>query len=259
MPRSAPNRFATSNSTGRTTVLPASTLARSSRSFTSSDEGVGRLPDEADLALLLGLERRRRRAPRAAARERLDRVHRRAELVAHVREEARLHLVGAPQVIRLLVELRVERDDAAVRVLELAVEALELLLAAPELVERAQQLLVLALDLLEGVRAAPGGASAVRTRADVGAVRSGRAAGQELLEHDRRAAPGADSISKWSISRRAPTIPSPIPVARPVAAVEDPPEVARCPGPSSVSGPTAPAGWCSPSIAELDACRRARS
>ena len=36
MPRSAPKRFAISNSVGRTTILPASTLARSSRSLTSS-------------------------------------------------------------------------------------------------------------------------------------------------------------------------------------------------------------------------------
>ena len=36
MPRSAPNRLPTSNSMGRITIFPASTLARSSRSFTSS-------------------------------------------------------------------------------------------------------------------------------------------------------------------------------------------------------------------------------
>ena len=37
IPRSAPNRFDTSNSEGRTTLFPASTLARSRRSFTSSE------------------------------------------------------------------------------------------------------------------------------------------------------------------------------------------------------------------------------
>ena len=41
----------------------------------------------------------------------------------HVREEPRLQLVGAAQVVRLLVELRIERDDAAIGVFELAIEA----------------------------------------------------------------------------------------------------------------------------------------
>jgi hypothetical protein len=46
--------------------------------------------------------------------------------VAHVREEARLQLVGAAEVIGLLVELGVERDDAAVRVFELSIQRPEL-------------------------------------------------------------------------------------------------------------------------------------
>ena len=69
--------------------------------------------------------------------------------MGHVREEARLQLVGAAEVIRLFVELGVERDDAAVGVLELAIEVHELLLLALQFVERAQQLLVLALDLFD--------------------------------------------------------------------------------------------------------------
>ena len=64
----------------------------------------------------------------------------------HVREEARLQLVGAAEMIGFFVELRVERDDAAVRVLELPIEVHELLLLPLKLVERAQQLLVLLLD-----------------------------------------------------------------------------------------------------------------
>ena len=55
-------------------------------------------------------------------RQRQDRVQRRAELVAHVGQEARLQLVGAAQVVGLLVELGVQRDHAAVGVLQLAVE-----------------------------------------------------------------------------------------------------------------------------------------
>ena len=82
------------------------------------------------------------------ARQPEDRVHRRAELVGHVREEARLQLVGAAQVVRLLVELGVEGHHAAVGVLELAVQVRELLLLALQIVERPQQRLVLLLDLL---------------------------------------------------------------------------------------------------------------
>ena len=54
------------------------------------------------------------------ARQRQDRVQRRAELVAHVGRKLRLHLVGAPQVVGPLVELGIQRDDAAVGVLQLA-------------------------------------------------------------------------------------------------------------------------------------------
>jgi len=81
--------------------------------------------------------------------QRGDGVERGAELVAHVRQEARLELVGAPQMIRLLVELGVEGDHTPVRVFELAVEVLELLLAPAELIEGVDQLLVLPLDFLQ--------------------------------------------------------------------------------------------------------------
>ena len=67
----------------------------------------------------------------------------------HVREEARLQLVGAAQVVGPFVELRIQRHDAAVRVLELAVDPLELLLPRAQFVERAQQLLILLLHLLD--------------------------------------------------------------------------------------------------------------
>ena len=82
-------------------------------------------------------------------RQRADRVERRAEFVAHVREEARLHFVGAAQVVRFLVEFRVQRDDAAVRVLELAVQLRQLFLALAQFGQRAQQFAVLLLHLLE--------------------------------------------------------------------------------------------------------------
>ena len=78
-----------------------------------------------------------------------DRIHGRAELVGHVREESRLQLVGAPEVIRFLVELGVERHHAAIGVFELAVQVHELLLLPLQVVEGAQERLVLMLDLLD--------------------------------------------------------------------------------------------------------------
>ena len=77
--------------------------------------------------------------------------------MAHVGEESGLHLVGATQVVGLLVQLRVERHHAAVGVLQLAVEPAQLLLAGTQLFQRPQQLLVLLLDLLDGrARTLPG-------------------------------------------------------------------------------------------------------
>ena len=67
----------------------------------------------------------------------------------HVREKARFQIVGAPQVIRPFVELRVERDDAAIGVFELAVEMRQLQLLPLQLVQRPQQLLILLLHLLD--------------------------------------------------------------------------------------------------------------
>ena len=67
--------------------------------------------------------------------------------MAHVGQEPGLHLVRAPQVLGLLVQLRVEGHDPAVRVLQLGVHAHQILLAPAEVVEDVQQLLVLLLHL----------------------------------------------------------------------------------------------------------------
>ena len=53
-------------------------------------------------------------------------------------------------MIGLFVELGVQRDDAAVRVLELTVEAQQLVLPRAQLVEGPEQLLVLQLDFFDG-------------------------------------------------------------------------------------------------------------
>ena len=147
---------------------------------------------------------------------RQDGVQRGAELVAHVGEEARLHLGGAAQVVGLLVQLGVERHHAAVGVLQLAVELGQLLLRGASSSSRAvQQLLVLpCAPPRAGLRASAGPA---RRRA--GPARRGATGGeprrQDLAQRDDGARPGGlESISKWSISRRVPTRPMPMPSAR---------------------------------------------
>ena len=74
--------------------------------------------------------------------------------MGHVRQETRLQIVGAPQVIGPLLELGVQRHDAAVGVLELAVDPLEFLLPAAQLVERPKQFLILLLDFFDAARRA---------------------------------------------------------------------------------------------------------
>jgi hypothetical protein len=106
--------------------------------------------------------------------------------VAHVREELGLHLVGAAEVVGALVELRVQRDHAAVRVFELAVERDELLLPLGQLLERAQQLLVLRLDLVDRVVRALAGDRVGQHRQPIG-VDDARSARQELADRHGRA------------------------------------------------------------------------
>jgi len=93
-------------------------------------EALGRLGDEVELAHLLVVHRTVG-ALEQEARERADRVERRAELVAHVGEEAALGLVGAAQEVGALLELGVQRHHAAVGVLQLAVDVQHLVLALP--------------------------------------------------------------------------------------------------------------------------------
>ena len=116
-------------------------------------------------------------------------------------------------MVGLLVELGVQRDDAAVGVLELAIEPRELVLALAQLGERAQQLLVLLLHLVERRRAALARA-APRGCARSAAARDGLRARIEQLACSSTVVPlaGLDAISHWSISRRAPMRPRPMPV-----------------------------------------------
>ena len=83
-----------------------------------------RLRMNVDLLLLLAVSSPSTRSSSSAAAQ--DRVQRRAELVAHVRTGSATSSRRRAQVLGLLVELGVERDHAAVGVLQLAVQPLQL-------------------------------------------------------------------------------------------------------------------------------------
>jgi hypothetical protein len=156
----------------------------------------GALLDIPHLALLLRFERAVGLVGEQA-REPQNRVERRAELVAHVRKEFGLELVGPAQVVRSLVELRIKRQHAAIGVRELRVHPRQLALALLELVERRDQLVVLLLQLFEqGLRTTAqllfeGG----RDRGEVAAGVAGRRARQDLLQRDVRASRGAAHLA----------------------------------------------------------------
>ena len=163
---------------------------------------LGHPADEADLGLLLAGERR------LAVEEQLgqghDRVQRRAQLVAHVGQEARLALVGVAQAIGAVVELGVEGHDAAVGAVELAVEAEQLVLARADLAERLQQLLVLARDLVVGARArAPRQLFAAR-RARRGRARRAGCASTRRRASRARPSSGSRSCPSGAAPRAAP-------------------------------------------------------
>ena len=175
---------------------------------------LGHPADEADLGLLLAGERR------LAVEEQFgqgdDRVQRRAQLVAHVGQEARLALVGVAQAIGAVVELGVEGHDAAVGAVELAVEAEQLVLARADLAERLQQLLVLARDLVVGARA-----RAPRQLFAHGARAGGARAGRDALRHDDARAALGRALDREGV-HQAPHPEQPLPHAcrRAVAAGE---------------------------------------
>ena len=121
--------------------------------------------DEADLPFLFVGER----AVDAAEEELGQGEHggeRRAQLVAQAREELRLRVARAAELLGTLVELRVQGDDSAVGLLELTVELGELVPATLQLGERLDQLLVLQLQLAEW----PGDDLAGQGRRDRGAI-----------------------------------------------------------------------------------------
>ena len=212
MPRRAPNMLLHLELDGADGDLARLHLGEIEEVVDELGEVVGRLADERHLLHLLRGERRRRSGRGGDGEQRGDGVERGAELVAHVRQEARLELVGAPEVIGLLVQLGVEGDHAAVGVFELAVEVLELLLPPAELIEGLEQLLVLPLHLLQRLaRHLPREASPRLARRSGPRKRRAPAEGA-CGARPGCPCPGAEVISNWSMSRRAPMMPSPMPV-----------------------------------------------
>ncbi len=122
-----------------------------------------------------------------------DRVHRRAELVRHVGQEPRFEVVGAPQVIGLLVQLGVERDHAAVGVLQLAIEVRELLVLPLQFVERAEQRLVLLLNLVEQ---AVGSAAGDRLGDGAGAIGGDETGARRELFLEHHVRPGGARVDR---------------------------------------------------------------
>ena len=123
MPRSAPNSDAAVNSRRRHHRLARFHLGEIQQIVDQLSQVLRSLADEADLCLLL----RRQLAVTARQqqpRQRQDRVERRAKFVAHVREEFRFQLVRAAQMIGALIELGIQRDDAAIGVLQFLIELL---------------------------------------------------------------------------------------------------------------------------------------
>src|SRR5512144_258496 len=84
-------------------------------------------------------------------REHPDRVERGTKLMAHVGEEARLHLIGTPQVSRFLVQLGIECYHAPVSVLQLLIKLNQFFLPFTQFVERTREFLILLLQFCERI------------------------------------------------------------------------------------------------------------
>ncbi len=71
--------------------------------------------------------------------------------MAHVGEEARFQLAGLAQLLGPLVEFGIQRDDAAIGVLQFGVELLQFLLPQAQFRQAGDQFGVLGLQLLHRV------------------------------------------------------------------------------------------------------------
>ena len=156
MPRSALNRSPTSNSTGSHLDLAGFDLGEIEQIVDQLGQVLGCLAHEPHLRFLL-CRQRTVAALDQQLRQSANRVERGAKLMAHVRQKARLHLVGAAQVIGLFVELCVQRDHAAIGVFQLAIQPHQLVLALAQLRESLHQLLVLLLHFAQRIVRGQGG------------------------------------------------------------------------------------------------------
>ena len=150
MPRNAPNRLSAVNSTGDDRRLAGLDAGQIEQVVDQLAEVFGRFADELHLRLLLLVS-----TPSVCAEQqpgqRQDRIERRAELVRHVRQEARFQLVGAPQVVGPLVEFGIERHDAAIGVLQFLVQMHQLVAACFQLLKLEQHFAVLLTDFLDRI------------------------------------------------------------------------------------------------------------
>ena len=71
--------------------------------------------------------------------------------MGEIGEKAGLQVGNPAQIIRILIEFRIEGNHAAIRILKLTIEFGELVLLFPQLRQSLQQLLVLAFYFVEGV------------------------------------------------------------------------------------------------------------
>jgi hypothetical protein len=165
--------------------LPGFDLRQVEQIVDEIGELLRRLADVVDLVLLIAV---RAETVGQQIDQRQNRVHRRPELVGHVRQEPRLHFVGAAKMIGAFVELGVECDDAAVGVFELTVQPHQLLLSRVQIVERTQELLVLLLHFFNRTRGSLRGKRFGEPAYLFGRQEPGPAR-QELLEHHDRAVP----------------------------------------------------------------------
>ncbi len=105
--------------------------------------------------------------------------------MAHVRKEARLHFIRAAQLLRFFVDFRIQRQHAAIGVLELGVQAREIFLPLAQFVQNAQQLAVFVAQLFHGVMAGRLGDFHREARQPVRRARRMRT--ETLSEYDGRA------------------------------------------------------------------------
>ena len=71
--------------------------------------------------------------------------------MAHVGQEFRFQLVGAPQVIGFFIQFRIERHDAAIGVFQFAVDPGQFRLPGADLLQRPEQFLILILQFLKRI------------------------------------------------------------------------------------------------------------